>query len=492
MNISPRFLVPVILLAFLAVWSYFMPIPGAISPAQIVSSFTAAPDRVKSGVPVGFIWQLQGAGGYTFDAPCVEGVNIKPLACGVKKSSTMATNDYITLTFFNFSGGTKTITARLTPKDAAGADYSSGRREANVTVETMTQPITNFTAATTTLPGRPVTVSWSAQETPGVNLKLECKEFVKATSTSYTTGYYLPCDSPAFRTNLAPTGSLTLNFSNSSPGKIPLKIYLLPAITASSFDGTHAASIEIEVASDILPDPAVNFFTSSTTAVESGDPVEFSWEVKNAIGVNFKISCQGPITASSSNAALPCETIGFSNDLPPAGKASFTFNTSGSADLPVTVHLLPSQKSGQYSTAFGKSITLTVRPRRPANKSTAVSASSTLLLPTPPVILASSSFSATSPIVSPVASISSPSLSSRPVFTQPLFRGSKGAEVSALQEFLKQDPILYPEGIISGFFGPATERAVQRFQLKYNLTARGGPGYGAVGPKTRVKLNALQ
>jgi len=74
-------------------------------------------------------------------------------------------------------------------------------------------------------------------------------------------------------------------------------------------------------------------------------------------------------------------------------------------------------------------------------------------------------------------------------------RGSRGVQVSMLQEYLKKDTVLYPEGSVTGYFGPATERAVQRFQTKYGLVTSGTPtttGYGAVGPKTRNKLNALQ
>jgi len=54
---------------------------------------------------------------------------------------------------------------------------------------------------------------------------------------------------------------------------------------------------------------------------------------------------------------------------------------------------------------------------------------------------------------------------------------------------------LYPEGLITGYFGPLTEKAVQRFQLKYKIvnskTPESDPGYGYVGPKTRGKLNEL-
>ena len=61
-------------------------------------------------------------------------------------------------------------------------------------------------------------------------------------------------------------------------------------------------------------------------------------------------------------------------------------------------------------------------------------------------------------------------------------------EVTMLQRFLAQDPQIYPEGEITGYFGPATERAVQRFQVRHGIVTKGdyaSTGYGRVGPRTR-------
>lgn len=73
-----------------------------------------------------------------------------------------------------------------------------------------------------------------------------------------------------------------------------------------------------------------------------------------------------------------------------------------------------------------------------------------------------------------------------PAFTQTLRRGSSGPEVSRLQAFLARTPELYPEGLTTSYFGPATERAVKRFQGR-----RGIEAVGIVGPKTRAELNEL-
>ncbi len=65
-------------------------------------------------------------------------------------------------------------------------------------------------------------------------------------------------------------------------------------------------------------------------------------------------------------------------------------------------------------------------------------------------------------------------------------------QVTLLQQFLAQDPTLYPEGLVTGFFGPATLRAVQRFQVQNGIVNAGTPittGFGAVGRRTRALIN---
>lgn len=68
--------------------------------------------------------------------------------------------------------------------------------------------------------------------------------------------------------------------------------------------------------------------------------------------------------------------------------------------------------------------------------------------------------------------------------------GSKGTDVSALQELLKSEGV-YPGGVVNGSYNSATRTAVQRFQVKYGIAKKGQLGYGAVGTATRAKVNAL-
>jgi len=76
-------------------------------------------------------------------------------------------------------------------------------------------------------------------------------------------------------------------------------------------------------------------------------------------------------------------------------------------------------------------------------------------------------------------------------FSQTISLGSRGAEVSALQKYLAGYPNIYPEGLVTGYFGPLTVRAVERFQADRGIVSSGTAattGYGVVGPKTRGAL----
>lgn len=62
--------------------------------------------------------------------------------------------------------------------------------------------------------------------------------------------------------------------------------------------------------------------------------------------------------------------------------------------------------------------------------------------------------------------------------------GMSGDDVKTLQAILAGDPDVYPEGLITGFFGPMTAKAVMKFQAKWGIEQ-----VGQVGPKTRAQIN---
>ncbi len=78
--------------------------------------------------------------------------------------------------------------------------------------------------------------------------------------------------------------------------------------------------------------------------------------------------------------------------------------------------------------------------------------------------------------------------------TRTLTRGNAGDDIANLQQFLAQDPSIYPEGIVNGTYGPATERAVARWQKTHGVVSSGTPattGYGAVGSRTLALMHTL-
>jgi peptidoglycan hydrolase-like protein with peptidoglycan-binding domain len=72
--------------------------------------------------------------------------------------------------------------------------------------------------------------------------------------------------------------------------------------------------------------------------------------------------------------------------------------------------------------------------------------------------------------------------------------GSTGDDVSRLQRFLAADPSIYPEALVTGYYGPLTEAAVKRWQTKFNIVSSGdaeSTGFGVAGPRTAAAI-ALQ
>lgn len=75
-----------------------------------------------------------------------------------------------------------------------------------------------------------------------------------------------------------------------------------------------------------------------------------------------------------------------------------------------------------------------------------------------------------------------------PIFTfnKIMSLGDKNHDVKHLQILLASDPSLYPEGLITGYFGSLTEKAVKKFQEKYKIAAT-----GAIDKETLKKLEVL-
>lgn len=62
--------------------------------------------------------------------------------------------------------------------------------------------------------------------------------------------------------------------------------------------------------------------------------------------------------------------------------------------------------------------------------------------------------------------------------------GAVGEDVKLVQKYLASQPDVYPEGLVTGYYGTLTQQAVQKFQQKVGLDP-----VGVVGPKTLEIIN---
>ncbi len=69
--------------------------------------------------------------------------------------------------------------------------------------------------------------------------------------------------------------------------------------------------------------------------------------------------------------------------------------------------------------------------------------------------------------------------------TRQLELGMSGSDVSSLQAFLAADPSIYPQGLVTGYFGNLTVAAVSNFQSRNGIAS-----VGRVGPVTLAAINA--
>ncbi len=80
---------------------------------------------------------------------------------------------------------------------------------------------------------------------------------------------------------------------------------------------------------------------------------------------------------------------------------------------------------------------------------------------------------------------STPSFAVAETLYRQLEVGSRGSDVSAVQTFLAADVSLYPQGLVTGYFGIFTKSAVTNFQVRNGISA-----VGRVGPITLAALNS--
>jgi peptidoglycan hydrolase-like protein with peptidoglycan-binding domain len=81
--------------------------------------------------------------------------------------------------------------------------------------------------------------------------------------------------------------------------------------------------------------------------------------------------------------------------------------------------------------------------------------------------------------------LGAPAFANASLLYRQLELGSVGSDVGSLQTFLAVDPTIYPQGLVTNYFGSLTKSAVSNFQVRNGL-----PGVGRVGPATLPVINA--
>ena len=78
-----------------------------------------------------------------------------------------------------------------------------------------------------------------------------------------------------------------------------------------------------------------------------------------------------------------------------------------------------------------------------------------------------------------------PLFASADMLTRQLQLGMSGSDVGTLQTFLAQDRTIYPQGLVTSYFGFLTKSAVSNFQSRNGIAS-----VGRVGPQTLGVINA--
>lgn len=88
-------------------------------------------------------------------------------------------------------------------------------------------------------------------------------------------------------------------------------------------------------------------------------------------------------------------------------------------------------------------------------------------------------------VIASLLIMSSTSLARAETLTRSLDVGMSGADVGSLQSFLALDATIYPQGLVTNYFGFLTKSAVSNFQSRNGIDP-----VGRVGPITRLAINA--
>lgn len=473
----------------------------AFAAPPIINSFTIDPQSIANNWSTAISWNTSSSTGRDLYFTCPAGITIKKsggssFPCNLRQSLGGDPVGWEGFTFTNVSGATQNVLVTFYPKDSAGSAYDQGARRGTITVQTSSQPILDFSISSSTIASNaPLTIVWKGQDAGGVNLQFECADSVKIRKAVSDIAV-LPCGKPGLVADLPISGSLIVYPSNSSLAPVSVIVRVFPALGGGAYDGTHSMNSNFSV----LPTPppataSASSFISSATRLFPTDSFSVSWATRDSAGANIKYSCQDGITlysvSGTSTNALPCNVPAFTSALSATGSTTLKVKNANPYAVNLGLILLPKDAAGTYFQTTSLSLNVSVLPAgtvatTPASSVPAATIVQPSATPTTANVLVPQN--SITPSVTPSVKSTLPKYN----FVRPLKRGSKHADVTALQKFLAQYKEIYPDGYVTGYFGPATEKALGLFQEKYGVAKKGDEGYGTVGPKTRAKLNSMQ
>ncbi|MEK7564647.1 MAG: peptidoglycan-binding protein [Patescibacteria group bacterium] len=208
----------------------------------------------------------------------------------------------------------------------------------------------------------------------------------------------------------------------------------------------------------------------SSIDLTSADKYTFSYAKSNAI--------VGETCGSSSS------SLGISLA---AGQTTETVSVSPTTTICQTSASGSGSSSSSSDSSSSSSSSSSSTSSSSSSSTATVSTATTAITASTPAVVASVPVTTTAPssmvVSTPVTTVStSPAIK----IDSELNPGARNDEVMDLQKLLAKDPEIYPEGTVSGFYGPKTTAAVKKFQAKYGL-----PTVGRVGPATMAKLNEV-
>jgi Putative peptidoglycan binding domain/Pilus formation protein N terminal region len=202
--------------------------------------------------------------------------------------------------------------------------------------------------------------------------------------------------------------------------------------------------------------------------------------------------------STNTNTLNPTQTITTTNTTPVISSFTASTNSIGSVFINpgsvLTVSFTANQTINTPTVMIGgAATTVTGSGSGPYTATYSIPASPTLPLPVAITFtnpsgtggqsyfwLGNTNTAPASPVVATVQSSSGASATH--AFTEYLYEGSTGSEVTALQQQLKDDGVY--SGPVTGTFGPLTKAAVEQYQALHGLSQ-----VGVVGPATRALLN---